>query len=142
AHRIKDGVGDREGLACLITVDRDRRTGAQAVDEDEQLAQVRPLVRRAHVGERLALLADAFVLDAGAGFEGERGAVEAAVAKHAVGAGNLDRGPEGRVSPARLAVGDDAVAEAEGGDSVVALRVDRKSTRLNSSHVKISYAVF
>src|SRR5690606_41710358 len=51
------------------------------------------------------------------------GAVEAAVAKHAVGAGNLDRGPEGGVSPPRLAVGDDAVGEAEGGDRMVALRV-------------------
>src|SRR5690554_7702012 len=31
---------------------------------------------------------------------------------------------------------------AENGNSLAAARVDRKSTRLNSSHVRISYAVF
>src|SRR5690606_31032418 len=41
--------------------------------------------------------------------------------------------------------GDDAISGAVGGDGVggrPAARSDRKSTRLNSSHVKISYAVF
>src|SRR5690606_41076719 len=37
--------------------------------------------------------------------------------------------------------GEESVAEGSGDDDVLEL-VDRKSTRLNSSHVKISYAVF
>src|SRR3712207_8183171 len=34
------------------------------------------------------------------------------------------------------------LAESGGGDGAVTLRLDRKSTRLNSSHANISYAVF
>src|SRR6266496_1483943 len=36
----------------------------------------------------------------------------------------------------------DTAETIDGGESVEAMRGDRKSTRLNSSHVEISYAVF
>src|SRR5436309_9720088 len=43
----------------------------------------------------------------------------------------------------KSAAGDRVVLQAPGGTAyLTVLEVDRKSTRLNSSHVKISYAVF
>src|SRR5690606_40753746 len=56
---------------------------------------------------------------------------------------------QGLVRPAERGLRDGAVAvlmllvaEAEFGTPHVGVQQDRKSTRLNSSHVKISYAVF
>src|SRR5690606_41817014 len=42
----------------------------------------------------------------------------------------------------RAGMGRVTLRKVENGDSGVTLGADRKSTRLNSSHVKISYAVF
>src|SRR5690606_41942471 len=54
--------------------------------------------------------------------------------------GNLCRGARStRVPGVVQGVDDDALV---GGEDRVAARENRKSTRLNSSHVKISYAVF
>src|SRR5690349_23919742 len=45
-------------------------------------------------------------------------------------------------APADVDAGHDGTAGDAGGDGRRAARRDRKSTRLNSSHVEISYAVF
>src|SRR3712207_8064705 len=49
------------------------------------------------------------------------------------------RSARGRHRPARAGTGQEAAARLAGR---VALQADRKSTRLNSSHANISYAVF
>src|SRR3712207_6865374 len=53
-----------------------------------------------------------------------------------------DAGPEADGLCAELDAGRDAGAARRGGGARGALRRDRKSTRLNSSHANISYAVF
>src|SRR5438034_1029544 len=58
---------------------------------------------------------------------------------HRVRAVVHDRRPTGAPEPGEVAHVDHEVAVAEEG---AALRQDRKSTRLNSSHTVISYAVF
>src|SRR5690625_5459189 len=56
------------------------------------------------------------------------------------------RGPKRELSHERIVEAAMEIADAEGLDAVTMQRVarslDRKSTRLNSSHVAISYAVF
>src|SRR3989442_11074597 len=50
--------------------------------------------------------------------------------------------PAGRGARRRAEVGDPAGATLSPGTGGLKPRLDRKSTRLNSSHVRISYAVF
>src|SRR3712207_8204010 len=59
--------------------------------------------------------------------------------------GTLDAEPEGPAQPHRFGEGDaeDHQSHADGcGGEAAARAKDRKSTRLNSSHANISYAVF
>src|SRR5690606_41305282 len=49
---------------------------------------------------------------------------------------------QGRIVVSCAAASAPEVIEAAAGANVAAAVIDRKSTRLNSSHVKISYAVF
>src|SRR5690606_42129295 len=59
--------------------------------------------------------------------------------------GVLDDAAAGELHPVVEALGEDADRagdDGERGDAEPQPPVDRKSTRLNSSHVKISYAVF
>src|SRR5690606_41766779 len=76
-----------------------------------------------------------------------RGRGKGPVALRQAGAGKLageGRGRDTAVPPARTLARRalSRAASALGVDARTAFRLDRKSTRLNSSHVKISYAVF
>src|SRR3712207_8697582 len=57
-------------------------------------------------------------------------------------AGEVDRGPGRHLERAEHRVGDVAADVRERARGVVDGQRDRKSTRLNSSHANISYAVF
>src|SRR5690606_39423887 len=85
----------------------------------------------------LRAMADALEADAAAILGANARDVEAAAAK-GVGSAMQDRL---RLDEKRLKGVADALREVAGLPDPVA-QVDRKSTRLNSSHVKISYAVF
>src|SRR5690606_40350791 len=70
--------------------------------------------------------------------------LSAAVARGAVVVdirSNAERAVQGTL-PGALAISADLVAERLDPSGPGRLSLDRKSTRLNSSHVKISYAVF
>src|SRR3712207_7391100 len=54
----------------------------------------------------------------------------------------VDEAPEELRDPAREEPGDQAEDDAEGREQDLCHGRDRKSTRLNSSHANISYAVF
>src|SRR5262245_46367398 len=49
---------------------------------------------------------------------------------------------DGLLAQVRMRVGDQSLTAVITADAVRALKLDRKSTRLNSSHLGISYAVF
>src|SRR5690554_7385491 len=53
-----------------------------------------------------------------------------------------ETGFEGRVFPAALALRSSSSLRLRLSSSIIFFTTDRKSTRLNSSHVRISYAVF
>src|SRR3712207_7164042 len=63
-----------------------------------------------------------------------RSLLAAVTVRHVAGADRIGDGPADRLE--HIVAGDVAVA------IVVQLEADRKSTRLNSSHANISYAVF
>src|SRR5690606_42095405 len=54
----------------------------------------------------------------------------------------LELHPAGFADPGSGSLGRPAVSTVQGAGEPAVWRLDRKSTRLNSSHVKISYAVF
>src|SRR5690554_300772 len=73
------------------------------------------------------------------------GVGEGAAAVHEIAQGAVDGGMvDGQLVefPGHQPLGQQAPAQPDGGHHLQGLQVDRKSTRLNSSHVRISYAVF
>src|SRR3712207_7419405 len=65
-----------------------------------------------------------------------------AVMRHTFGVRTEPAQVQGDVAPLQVMPGAETLLRDDGVDAVAAVGQDRKSTRLNSSHANISYAVF